>query len=79
MNKSGGEAHIFLTKNRFVPILKERAVSLVASVVGYSITREKPSHDCRGGNHSGSKQKVNVIGRQGPSVARSDHFGQHPS
>ena len=49
MNKSGGEAHIFLTKNRFVPILKERAVSLVASVVGYSITREKPSHDCRGG------------------------------
>jgi hypothetical protein len=70
------EIRILLAENGFVSVLKERAVSSVAPIVGDGIAGEQPPHEGGQRDATGSHQKVRVVGEQGPSKAGSGRLNQ---
>jgi len=65
---------LLITKNRFVPILKQRAMASVAAIEGCGIPREKASHERRDSLRTASKKNVGMIGKQSPRVDGGRQF-----
>jgi hypothetical protein len=65
---------ILLTKDRFVPILKEMARTDVTPVMRESVAGQQTAHDLRYRNTAGFQQKVEVVGDKRPSATRCPCF-----
>ena len=63
------QIEVFLTEDRFIPILEEVTVSPVAAVVGDGVSGEKSSHHRGDRDRARPKQEVNVIRKQDPGIA----------
>ena len=53
---------IFLTQDRFVPILKQVAMSVVASAEADGMAGQKPTHHGGNGGAAGSQQQMKWLG-----------------
>jgi hypothetical protein len=68
---------LFFAKDRFIPVQKKRAQSLMPLVERDGVAREEPSHDSRYGGHPGTKEEMDVVREQGKGVATGFPCGEY--
>jgi hypothetical protein len=62
------EIGLVFTDDRFIAILKEMPISLVAAVEGDGITGHETPHEMTQMNVSASEQKMKMVWKQGPCI-----------
>ena len=60
---------VLLTKDGFVPVLKQVPPAAMAAVVAGGVPGQQTPHHGGDGNAAGAQQKMKMVGYQGPSVA----------
>ena len=73
------QIRLLLTQDGLVAVLEEVPMAMVASVERPRVSGEEAAHDRRQGDGPGAEQEVEVVGEQGPCVARRPGGGQHPT
>jgi hypothetical protein len=63
------EIGFVFTDDRFIAILKEMPISLVAAVEGYGMPGHEASHDTTQMNAATSEQEMEMVRKQGPCIA----------
>jgi hypothetical protein len=64
---------ILLAQNRFVPVLEQMAMALMAAVETDGVSGQKPAHNGGKGGTAGSQQQMKMVGDQCPRV--TNRFG----
>ena len=70
------QVRLFLAEDRFIAILKQMAGSAVPAVEKDRISGQQPPHYGGDRRQTGLQQEVNMVGDQGPGVARCFRFRQ---
>lgn len=59
---------IFLTQDRFVPVLEQVPMAAVAAVETDGMAGQQPQHKAGDRGRTGSQQQMKMVGNQRPSV-----------